>query len=433
LQLIEEETVVPVVGRDLLTVQGADQPALLYPRLADKLAELWSIPARGLPPKGELPEIARRYLAEGNARQNLYRDLRTTLDRLEPLSIPEPLERLVKIRQFNLFVTTTIDSLLERALDRERFDAQRQTLVFAYAPNDKQDLPREFDRLKRPAVFHLMGRVSGTPKSYAVTEEDTLEFLHSLQTKAEDSPNYLFDKLKKSNVLVIGCELHDWFVRTLMGSDRAWRFAVNPGDAPVLLIQRLGRGVHIYRGDGESFVDELYRRWAEDGPEDPLPPPPTGLASFDAPGVQPGIVFLSYASADDRAARSILDGLDRAGIDVVADRDDADLSDRWERKLRSVLNDCSVFIPVVSRRASGAERRFSRPEWIEAILAARDKSPSDRFVLPVVVDGTQPGESTIPEALGDVVSETLPAGKLTPRFIETIVKMQRSYRSAVLP
>jgi len=38
IQLIEEGQVIPVVGRDLLTVGDAGGPKLLYPYLAEKLA-----------------------------------------------------------------------------------------------------------------------------------------------------------------------------------------------------------------------------------------------------------------------------------------------------------------------------------------------------------------------------------------------------------
>ena len=95
--------------------------------------------------------------------QDIYRELRTVFRDLEPIATPKPLSQLAKMTRFKLYVTTTFDLMAERAIDEERFSGQRQTLVFSYAPNDKQDLPREFNRLNRPAVFHLMGTAFGHP------------------------------------------------------------------------------------------------------------------------------------------------------------------------------------------------------------------------------------------------------------------------------
>ena len=439
MEIIEEEPLVPVVGPALLELSGGKAPELLYPRLARELAAFWGIEGSALPPGRELRELARRYLAEGRERQNLYRDLRTILNRLEPLPVPEPLELLARIGAFDLFVTTTIDSLTERAVDQERFDSQRQTLVFSYAPNDKQDLPPEFERLKRPAVFHLMGRVSGTPQSYAVTDEDYEEFLHSLQSKSESSPRFLFDKLRQSHLLVIGTRLAGWLACHLVGGDRVKRFAERHRDAlgtdvPVVLLERCGRGARAWKGDSAaSFVRELYRRVSSSPVETPEPPAFLDLPRFDTNAMQPGFVFLSYASPDDEAARAIRNGLDEAGVDVVADRDDTALTPKWERKLRSLLHDAAVFVPIVSKRASGRKRRFSSREWVAAILAAREDAPSERFVLPVIVDETPPKDTVLPEALGALRSEALPCGKLTPEFIDTVVRIQRNYRSASLP
>ena len=213
--------VVPIVGQDLLTVSIEGLQTPLYPWLATRLANALDVSAADLPSGEELAEVARRHLAKPQEAQDIYRELRTVFRDLEPIATPKPLSQLAKMTRFKLYVTTTFDLMAERAIDEERFSGQRQTLVFSYAPNDKQDLPREFNRLNRPAVFHLMGRLSGTPGSYAVTREDTLEFVNSLDVKAEDSPHFLFDKLRSSNLLIIGSHLADWlarfFVRNIKG------------------------------------------------------------------------------------------------------------------------------------------------------------------------------------------------------------------------
>jgi len=54
-------------------------------------------------------------------------------------------------------------SLLENAINLERFNGAPSTDVLSYAPNRVTDLPSERDRLQRPVVYHLFGKLSASP------------------------------------------------------------------------------------------------------------------------------------------------------------------------------------------------------------------------------------------------------------------------------
>ncbi len=149
-----------------------------------------------------------------------------------------------------------------------------------------------------------------------------------------------------------------------------------------------------------------------------------------------GAVFLSCAALDRSAAETIREALDSAGIDVIVDHDDTPLAPQWEKRLKSFLGLCSVFVPVVSARSLQARRRFLRGEWVEAILEAGRAAPSGRFVLPVVIDDTSPamlamlGSKAIPGEFGELQWEKLPGGKPSSEFVKKLVELQRSYRRA---
>ena len=417
LQRLEEETVVPVLGPDLLTVVDEGAETLLYPLLAKRLAGHLGVGSLDLPRGSELQDVCGRYLTKSKDVQEIYRSLRVDFRALDPIPIPTPLLELARIPRFKLFVTTTFDVLMERAVDHERFDGQRQTLAFAYAPSDRQDLPPEFDRLGRPAVFHLLGRLSGTPHSFAVTREDMLEFMDSLQSRA---PGFLFDKLRESDLLILGSQLSDWLSRLLAQG--------GPGmDAPVLFVERAKGTTEAPPVESAvDFVRELYRRWSEFSPQEEAAPPPATSSS----GMPSGAVFLSCAKEDQNAAESIREALDRAGIDVILDHDDTPLAPRWEKRLKSVVGLCAVFVPVISARSLKANRRFLQREWLEAILEAGRAAPAGRFILPVVIDDTSPGDPAIPGEFGGLQWEKLPGGKPSSEFLKTLVELQRSYRRA---
>ena len=432
------------MGQDLLTlsIEGLQTP--LYPWVATQLADALNVSAADLPRGRELSEVARRHLAKPQQAQDIYRELRNVFRDLEPIATPEPLSQLAKMSCFRLYVTTTFDLMTERAIDEERFEGQRQTLVFSYAPNDKQDLPREFNRLNRPAVFHLMGRLSGTPGSYAITREDILEFINSLDVKTEDSPHFLFDKLRFSNLLIIGSHLTDWlvrfFIRNIKGgrhietlaetSDaRASLSEIQP--APVLFLRHFRGGTKILRhgGGAADFVDELYRRWTEIQPEEEPETAPTIAESMSSRAMQAGAVFLSHARADQSAAESIRDALDRAGVDVIIVEDDSPVEDKSEKKLRRIISECSLFVPVISEHSMTPRRRFFQKEWVDTILEARRNVNSGRFILPVAIDDTSPRAAVMPKVFGELEWERLPSGEPSPEFVETVVQLQRNYRS----
>jgi hypothetical protein len=417
LQRLEEETVIPVVGADLLTLSQEGRESLLVPLLAERLAGHLGVTAADLPRGSELEEVSRRFLTKSSDVQEIYRSLRVVFREIEPIPIPEPLLEIARIPRFRLFVTTTFDVLMERAVDEARFDGQRQTLAFAYAPSDRQDLPPEFDRLGRPAVFHLLGRLSGTPHSFAVTREDRLEFMDSLQSRP---PGFLFDKLRESDLLILGSRPSEWLARLLAQGGTGV-------DAPVLFVERAkGTTEAPPVGSAVEVVRELGRRFREFSLREEAAPPSIAFSS----AMPSGAVFLSCAAEDGGEAESIREALDRAGVDVILDHDDAPLAPRWEKRLKTALGLCSVFVPVVSARSLSARRRFLQGEWVEAILEAGRAAPSGRFVLPVVIDDTSPGSPAIPGEFGELQWEKLPGGKPSSAFVKTLVELQRSYRRA---
>jgi len=90
IQLIEEGRVIPVVGRDLLTVSDASGPRLLYPYLAERLADSLEVSSEKLPDGEELNEVACRFITAGNRVEGIYPRLKTVASRVEAaLQVPE--------------------------------------------------------------------------------------------------------------------------------------------------------------------------------------------------------------------------------------------------------------------------------------------------------------------------------------------------------
>src|SRR5437762_9083274 len=126
--------------------------------------------------------------------------MRTTL-REATFTPPLALRQLAQITDFDLFITTTFDTLLEQAINGERFQGAQSTEIIAYSPNRVADLPTERERLQRPVVYHLLGRLSASP-TYVISDEDMLEFFCAPPSE-HLTPDKLFHEVEPTHLLPI--------------------------------------------------------------------------------------------------------------------------------------------------------------------------------------------------------------------------------------
>ena len=178
---IEGGGVVPVVGPELLTVLVEGQERPLYQVLAERLLAKYglraaiSAPQRdpsvddaavSLRPYHELNDAVSALVQRGRRVQDLYRPINDLLKALVETSagasLP-PLRSLASVTGFRLFVTTTPDDLLARAVDAERHGGIAKTDHIVFAPKlasgTVSDLP-EAPSSAYTAVCYLFGKAS---------------------------------------------------------------------------------------------------------------------------------------------------------------------------------------------------------------------------------------------------------------------------------
>ena len=429
-------------------MEESGAPTLLYPMLARRLAEALDVSPENLREGEELNEVACRYITGGKGGvEDIYPALKAVMSRIEAsLKTPEALVKVAGIQPLRLFVTTTFDPLMARALEQVR-GSSPPVSVYAHSPSELQDLPKEVNSpgegpgTGSPIVYHLMGRISATP-SYAVTQEDIVEFFHSLQSETR-RPQRLFEELNHQSLLILGCRFGGWLTRFLMRMSKGQRLSagrrsdyvadqsVSGDESLVLFLRHFSRATRVYRSGGVlEFVDELHGRWI-----DAHPVTPAGVTDLPARGrspspAQPGAVFISYASEDRQAAEALKSALEAAGVDVFFDRDDLQAGTDWEARLRRFIRQCSLFVPVISGHTRTLGRRFFRVEWNLAVEEAQMASFSDEeaFLLPVVIDATQPADADVPEKFRAIQWESLPGGRATPEFVSRVQQLYRRYQ-----
>jgi hypothetical protein len=462
LEYIDEGCVVPVVGQSLLAVPLAGGAVPLYRLLAERLAERLKVTVDTYPPGSELDVVAYRFLERGGNVQYLYSSLKSVMPPPQELPIPRPLLQLARIEKFRLFITTTFDSLLARALDQERFAGDPRTKVFSYSPGaaDPAD-PADPGKGGEPGatVFHLFGKLSALSSEYALTEEDKLEFVHSLQ--AGGTRPQVADVLADRPLLVLGTGFPDWLARFFLRIGAGTRLSARRAKTDVfadraaggqeglaLFLRYFGPGIQLFEGDAAEFVDELARRWNDAHPT----PAAAGANPLDgalegaegagaaaspgsAPGPgrgerQPGAIFLSYASEDLPAARAIADALAARNLEVWFDKQALAGGDDYRLKIRRAIQGSCLFVPVISRHTLTAAPRFFRREWLEAIDLAPLFPANRTFILPVAVDDVSVSDEALPELFRSLHWTRLPAGQTDEPFLERLRDLYRRYQQA---
>ena len=425
LSFIEERRVIPIVGPELLQVATPAGPKLLYDWLAERLAVKLNIDTSELPKPYTLNDVVCLFLAARGRREEAYVRLRGILRDANPEPSPT-LRRLASITDFDLFVSSTFDPLLENAINLERFGGAPSTEVISYAPNRVADLPGERGQWTRPVVYHLFGRVSASP-TYVISDEDLLEFICALQNE-HLAPEKLFHELEHNHLLFIGSNFSNWLARLFLRMAKRQRLS-DPRDVGEVMaddstgqderlmafLQQVSVRTRVFKG-AERFVDELYSRWSTG--RRPAASGDAGVQRFAPPAreMPDRAVFISYAREDLPAVQQIKAGLEAAGVTTWFDLDRLEGGDDYDRKIRRNIERCSYFIPVVSAATQRRHEAYFRREWSYALDRTRNMADGAVFVLPVSIDGTNPNEALVPDKFKAVHFTHLPGGQVSDEF-----------------
>jgi hypothetical protein len=432
LAYLEEGRVIPVIG-PTWWIENAEGKTTLESYVAARLATKVGLTETGA--DVTLNNVVSRCLQLGKRREALYPAIRDIVLAAD-FAPPQALLDLASITSFNLFVTTSFDSLLETAIDKVRFNGKQHTQSIAYRRDKLQDIDVGKADMVRPTVYHLFGKLAASP-IYSISDDDLLEYLFALQS--ENKPVRLFDELEHNHLLVLGGNFSDWLARLFLRLAKRRRLS-DPRDVLeiladdrsgkdrdlVLFLSSFSSRTKIFDGDAAAFAAELRRRWreryADQGPEpcrDWMPPP-------DLPD---GAVFISYAREDANAVHAFAQGLRAAGIDFWFDLNPREgrgleIGDKFDARIQSCVRRCSLFIAVLSQNTETRFEGYFRKEWRYAITRSLGFADNVPFIIPVVVDDTLKF-STLPNELDAVHRTSLPGGVMTAEFAEQLRSKRR--------
>lgn len=426
---IHNRQVLPVIGPGLVTVESEGKAIPFTRWLVPKLAARLGIEHEdGM----TLNRAACAHLVQRGKRKDIYEELRELVELHAQLPIPQGLADLAAIRDFDLFVTSTFDPFLAKALAiaRPEWKADSRGRA-AFHPSRPVDLPSP---LPGTFLYHVLGAWDTYPE-FAVWEEDYMEFLCGLLEAPKDTRLNLFRELRNRSLLLIGAPFDDWIVRFFLrvakqgrlsdlrdtGADYLADHPDQLGAPMVFYFDKVVGAPRILSTEPSAFAAELRQQWsAKFGTTSAAE-----LLGAIPDDLERGTVFISYSHDDLEPAATLASGLKAAGIPIWLDRKRLQAGGDWEQALkRAVKSRASLFLSLISKSTESQPDRFVHKE---RLWAAEVHVPGEIFYIPVVIyDTLNPARE--PVIFHHLHRHTLPEGRVTSEFAELIRKYLQQYQ-----
>jgi hypothetical protein len=451
-EAVQAHGVVPVLGPEVVLVEGyAGAPGSVpfYRLVADELLRTYETK---LPESGGgggtwlLHRAVAQVLADRNdiSTERVRRSVSAIVKSVSAaVQLPPLLERLARLRAFDLFICLTPDDFLVEALRRALgTDAVE---IAAYAPNADSSQPVDLApaRAGVSRVYFPLGR-SAAGARVAIHEEDALEYLYKFQEESpRRAPNLLTD-LRSHDLPLLGCNLPDWLGRgflrlanenRLSSQDKKMEFFAADAQDPMLnsFLARFDPNASVFPWSPEEFITELEALVGSTG----VTSAPT--AASPQPHVLTGggpTVFVSYASEDAEAARRIADALVGAGFgDVWLDKRKLIAGDDWSDRIDAAIERCDFFLPVLSQQADRRREGVFWEEWRKALVRAL--RVNDAFLLPTGIDATPPDQTGYERIFSGFTADLrrlhfihAPEGQLSPQTMAELREQCARFREA---
>jgi TIR domain/SIR2-like domain len=437
--------VVALVGPGAVTFGLGDE--LLYPWLAQRLPGELDPPLIFEDTPRDLQEIVDAQRKKGQRVERIYRHLHKIVENPD-LRPGTTLAALAAIEGFQLFISTTFDPLLPRAVESASPGGKPEERRGASSLRGAcPDLPLELANMQRPEqryVYQILGRAQPY-RDFVIWDDDMFQFLLRLDKQLPLLPK-LSEALQKSHFLVLGLSFADWLLRffvqvvkhqplsELAGSELFVfeRLDAAERDKVVVYFSRLTEKIRVFPTDPIEFISELHRRWRNKHPAPVGDPYLMNKAHREKHRAQ-GCIFVSYASPDLEIARYVVSRLQKSGCLVWFDKEQLQPGEDWEEKLRQAVEErCGLFLSIISDHTAA---RLEGYNIFERKLAAkrREKLADDAiFYLPLRIDA---GEPLIPDneprGTRKIQGVRKPGGHLDEDFIGYLRDKQRENCTAL--
>lgn len=439
--IIKQKGFVPILGNDLSMIKlkerdfpdkqlwnkfqevGTEEGDVLRINLYNYLAiKLWS--AHG---EGDLPatyslnsvilKLQKKNINEGTISRSIKSILKLDNEKMDL----EPYRNLAKIKGFEAFITVNIDGWLERAFEDEELFVNPSINYFPSASFDPNLKIQE----NQPKIFNIMSNIDST--NFAMTEEQSLEYLYSLQSENSAIAAKLFDSLRDKDILLIGCSFPNWFMRfflrimaqspftdTRITKYVACDTTLEDAELATFLQSNAISIVHISKEPIEGYSDDavfknsiefITKMYDHFITKDAAVITDAGVGGRNEQIFEEEL-FLSYSWGDKPVMEELKNEFRKQGVKIFFDDDNLKTGDQFGKKIKNKIRDCDYFLAFISKNS--IERKDSYvydKEWRFAFFL--DEEGEKNYIRPYILDDTSPTHDDVPEYLRERDIETL--------------------------
>lgn len=386
IQKIIDGKVIPVIGPEMMTINGTEINKYIVDGIGRKLSMKNS--PNSFSELIYAPEYKNTY---GN-RDRIYYQVNNIFAK-KRFAASNQLERLLSIRQFPFVITTSFAPIVEDTM-RTIWKDELRVLRFNNNPMENDDIRTGAD-LRKPTVYYMFGKVCDGVKKYVLTDTDMLDYVSSwLSNDNRARPKNLCNELKDKYILMLGNNFSNWLFRFIWYSMRKpdlgqGMLAYDSVDES--LITFLERTETFTKQNTTEVIDQLVSRLEKKLAENEK-------TKFNKP--EDNIdVFISYSRKDIEIASRLYDSLTKQGKRVWYDKHNLTDGGNFMEEIRKAIKTSKFFIPILSHNIT-AEKDFShvyRNEWDTAIEVAI--SMGRTYLIPLAEEGFDFYRAAIPEKM----------------------------------
>ena len=386
---LEQNKIIPVLGRGLLVNENNED---FYSHVALQLLKLYDISPTSLKFTLTLNNVAIFLINQIKDPHEIKNKVNKIIEQGN-YEIPQAIKQLVKIDHLRLFLSTTFDSFLIKAIKNHRGPEKIKSLSFSYF-SEPEDIIGYEKMLNNniSSCLQLFGKANRV-SDFVIMDEDLLEYIIRFYSLKSDKLTNLFDVVRNNQLLFIGCYFPDWlgkfFIRALtktrfMSVDQPIKYLSDDID-----LRNIGYTYFLenYKGfvfnlNPLQFVDQLYKRWSDK------------FGSSNAAFKR--FVFISYAHADKAKVLKLVNFIkNNSNINIWFDESQLISGDNYESVIIENIRDCALFVPVISKTTvetfTSNPEPYYKKEWIWAKrgrfdLLEKRNSPNTSFICPIIID-----------------------------------------------
>lgn len=283
------------------------------------------------------------------------------------------INRLLSIKKFDIVITTAVTDIASKIMQEEYGDIYVNVLQYEKGSN-KPDCPLSNNGTY---FYQMFGNICPIDYKFVLSEDDLLSFMHNWLDKGRH-PENLVNRLSGKYILAIGCNYPNWLFRFFFHSmkencsERGKSGLVINSNLDKNLTRFLSRKKMDTHNDASLFISELLERWN---------------TFHNVEQTEEREVFISYANEDYDRVKEVADLFENSGRKVWFDKKSLIPGEDYETVIRSHIDNCQGFVPILSNNTTLTGTRYYEKEWAWAFEAAdRRGTPPDQFIFPLMID-----------------------------------------------